>query len=742
MKSLLRALNPLNWSLWIKFTFGFVTAILIPLMLIGATGLLVLNGIYFQDVGKFLDQIVQNQQQVISNNLVAAQTSLESLTTQRELNEHFQPLLTEDVIAREDIENLSSHLQSIILTSPYFEDMRLLRNDGLLVARATAFSTISSTRTDSGSLAFQQASSGLLQNRYRLTIVHDSARVLRVELTLAIRDENGQTLGFMVAALNTANVFLSNLALPANDYGARLYLVPVSQTIWVSQDRVSTFSDATPLNRPVISAAVEGTAVNQTVASDAGSILSYGVPIFDPVNSNRILFALLIETSPISAVNFTLDQLGTTRLFVIVIGLGLVMLALTVAFHQVITVPLKGLRQSIQAITRGDFKQPVPTAARLDEIGEIGAAFVDMRQYVRNLLDDLESRIALRARDINATQEVSRFAATQRDLQTLMEQVVELIVEKFPSIYHSQIFLVDNARQFTVLRASTGEVGRLLLERGHRLAVGSSSLVGQASAVSRPFIARDTAASNIHRPNVLLPETLAELAVPLRVGNQVIGVLDVQSKFRNAFNPDEIGILETLADQVAVAIENARLYQESLRRLEELERANRKATLQAWQEYLYAQRERQMTSMSGMQTSTDTSELRQRAIQTGEIAVGMLTPQQTVPIAVPIRLRDQIIGAVEWEVRDQDMSDDKLQLAQELASRLAVSLDNARLFQESQRAAERERVVNMIAAKLTPQTQINDILQTAVREVGQALRSPQVSIRLQRPLNGNHNGQG
>jgi len=97
---------------------------------------------------------------------------------------------------------------------------------------------------------------------------------------------------------------------------------------------------------------------------------------------------------------------------------------------------------------------------------------------------------------------------------------------------------------------------------------------------------------------------------------------------------------------------------------------------------------------------------------------------------VPIQLRGQTLGAVEWELSLEDMNDNKLQLAQELANRLAVSLENARLFEESQRAAERERIVNSIAAKLTPQTEVSEILQTAVREVGQALRAPQVSIRL------------
>src|SRR4029079_7442790 len=138
--------------------------------------------------------------------------------------------------------------------------------------------------------------------------------------------------------------------------------------------------------------------------------------------------------------------------------------------------------------------------------------------------------------------------------------------------------------------------------------------------------------------------------------------------------------------------------------------------------------------------NNDLSALRKQAIQQNRIVVGSLTTNLTVPIAVPVQLRGQTLGAVEWEIPANDLDENKLQLAQELANRLAVSLDNARLFQESQRAAERERVVNNIAARLTPQTEIADILQTAVREVGQALRAPQVSIRLHRTNGSNGNG--
>ncbi len=135
-------------------------------------------------------------------------------------------------------------------------------------------------------------------------------------------------------------------------------------------------------------------------------------------------------------------------------------------------------------------------------------------------------------------------------------------------------------------------------------------------------------------------------------------------------------------------------------------------------------------SEAGHATEADVADLRRAALTSGQPVVGEATERQTIPIAVPITYRGQVLGAVEWELPESDFDYGKVLLARELVNRLAIGLDNARLFRESQRATERERIVNEIAAKLAGQTDIDEILQTAVREVGQALRAPRVDIQL------------
>ncbi|MBC8099047.1 MAG: hypothetical protein H7Y11_06360, partial [Armatimonadetes bacterium] len=214
------------------------------------------------------------------------------------------------------------------------------------------------------------------------------------------------------------------------------------------------------------------------------------------------------------------------------------------------------------------------------------------------------------------------------------------------------------------------------------------------------------------------------------VGKRIIGALDVQSRLDNSFTDDQVNILQVMADQIAISLDNARLYQESISRLEQIAQSSRQQTLSAWQDHMNNQRTRAVTTEAGIISADEAPGLRERAIAEGITVIGERSVRNTIAFAVPVQLRGQVLGAVVWELPTADYSYDKVLLAEELVSRLAISLDNARLFEQTQRATERERVVNAIAAKITGQTDIDEILRTAIREVGLALRVPEVNIRL------------
>jgi GAF domain-containing protein/HAMP domain-containing protein len=746
---LLRRLGILSWPIWLKLAVGFLIAIVVPVVLV----LSIVNG-GLRDMGLRTVEasITENGSQQLLN-LRTALDQARSTLTQFVTNAVYdraltgtilrQPLSETELSGAANNPTQTATLFSTVLlngANTIYEQIRLLDANGQLVVQSSLGTT------PAGTTVTDQSRSGIYQamQNAQLRSEDQAMAVLpgdspAVEIASAIRWRNNTVIGFLVARLNISRTIYDNLAFKDSTFNAYSYLISQNHAVLTppeSRAQAAASSDS----RTAQTALNGETAVDVYTLPNGQEVIGYYAPV---PNSQ---FALITEVPSDAALPVVLRNVSVQG-FVLVVGaaalIGFLMVGL---FNLIIVPPLNHLRETAEAVSGGNFSTPIPDVERGDEIGSLATAFSNMRDQVQNLIRDLEARVAARTHDIEATQEIGRFAATQRDLQTLMDRVVSLIVERFPNIYHAQIFLLDPERIYAVLRASTGDAGKALLARGHRLAVGSVSVIGQVTQRAQVVVARDTSVSQVHRRNEFLQETRAELAIPLRVGDTVIGALDVQSKQRDAFNQDQVNVLQIMADQLAVAIENARLYQESVRRLAEIEESNRQATLRAWQDYMRDQRVRELESEAGVKTNLNTVDLRQTAVSQGKIVVGDATERNTVPIAVPIQLRGQTLGAVQWELPVKDLDDNKLQLAQDLANRLAVSLENARLFQDSQRTAERERLVNSIASKLTAQTDIEEILQTAVREVGQALRAPEVSIRLHRvqveSSNGPSNGNG
>lgn len=198
-------------------------------------------------------------------------------------------------------------------------------------------------------------------------------------------------------------------------------------------------------------------------------------------------------------------------------------------------------------------------------------AMVDQLSIIlenRRLLEDTRQR----AIQLQASSEVSRVATSILDQEAMLSQAVELIRESF-DFYHVQIFLIDDAKQYAVLYKSTGQAGQKLLEQNHKLAIGSQSVIGQVTYQRKPIVVRDTDLSNrivLYRRNEFLPDTRAELAIPLQVGDTLIGALDVQSTDPGAFNEEDISTLEILTAQLAIAIQNARAFTEQQKTAERL----------------------------------------------------------------------------------------------------------------------------------------------------------------------------
>lgn len=179
-----------------------------------------------------------------------------------------------------------------------------------------------------------------------------------------------------------------------------------------------------------------------------------------------------------------------------------------------------------------------------------------------------------RALELQTASEIARDTTNTLSLDLLLSRIVHLLAERF-GFYHAAIYLVDDAGQYAQIREATGEDGAALKRKGHRLLVGSRSVVGAVCASGEPFILNDALHHPAHFASPVLPETRSEMGIPLKISNKVIGALDLQARDANAFSQDEVTVLQILADQIAIAIENARAYELSQRAIEDMKEVDR-----------------------------------------------------------------------------------------------------------------------------------------------------------------------
>jgi len=458
-------------------------------------------------------------------------------------------------------------------------------------------------------------------------------------------------------------------------------------------------------------------------------------PIYD--YSERIIGVIDIvydHTHISSAQNKRLLFAGMASLGTLILGiLGLVLL--TSRTLQ----PVQALTRAAADIAEGNVSSYVNIKAGDDEIGILVNAFNRMTTQLRRSIVDLEQRVADRTQDLEnqtirlrAAAEIARDIASARELGELLERSAQLILDRF-NFYHVGIFILDKNREFAVLAASPTEAGRRMIADNHRLRVREAGIVERVAATGEPRITLDAGTDQIQFNDPVLPDTRSEMALPLKVESVVIGVLDIQSDQPQAFNQDDIAILQVMADQLATSIERTRLSQEVERNLSELERAYGQYTREGWKKFGDSGRlinQGYRFDNIRIEPVTELPALGNEALATGMVVRSNGADASSV-VAIPIKLRGQTIGVVNTKLKE-GFGQNTLATLESAVERLAAALESARLYEEASLRADREQSISQVTSAISSSTEYEEILRTAVTEIGTRLNDTEVAIQILR----------
>lgn len=378
---------------------------------------------------------------------------------------------------------------------------------------------------------------------------------------------------------------------------------------------------------------------------------------------------------------------------------------------------------------------------RLEEVQavnrELGELTATLEQRVKERTAEFEAatkQTARRAAQLQAITELSEAIAQFQNLGNLFPAAARLISERF-GFYHVGIFLLDSEKEFAILQAANSEGGQRMLERGHRLQLGTG-VVGFAAQTGQPRIALDVGSDAVYFDNPDLPDTRSEVALPLITRGETIGVLDVQSTEAGAFSNEDLQVLTALANQVAIAFENARLLTETRAALTQVQEVYNEFTRAEWK------RAASMAEQPGFRYRAGRIELLERELRTPEVvsavANGRVTANQAdgskekrAAVAVPVKLRGEVIGVLHVESNDaaREWQEDEVSLVEAVAERAAVAMENARLFQDARRRAAKEQLISEASARIGSAFNLENILQTTAEELERVLGGSEVLIQ-------------
>lgn len=554
-------------------------------------------------------------------------------------------------------------------------------------------------------------------------------------------NQNGDLLGTVVGQLNSQQL-ITSIADPVQlGETGEAYLVS-SNNVLLSPLRLHpelAVGDTTIRTNATLNALQTNGSdtLRYTTYSDQGVIGAYRwLPDIKAV--------LIVEQSTAEAFQaLRLNLVLSAALAIITLGITS---SIAVITSRNLSEPIKKLSEEATQVWKGDLKHIQPIE-RTDEIGVLSDTLSQMTDQMLQTTENLEKMVAdrtqvleRRARYLETTSQISRAITAIYDVDTLLNTVAHLINENF-GYYHVGIFLLDENKEFAVLKASNSEGGWRMLAREHKLEVGKQGIVGYVTSTGESRIQQQVVSEgSIHYENPDLPLTRSEMALPLMVGKEIFGALDVQSTEEMAFSDEDVFVLQGLADAVAVTIQNTRLVQQLQENLETERRMYGSITSQNWTSLLNQQQTHPAyrSDQSGTQlVTTPATPAGKETLRSGKTVIGEPTEEAPYyPIAVPVNIRGGVtVGVLETKkpVSSGIWSREEITILESVCEDLGLALENARLFEDTQRKAQRDRMSAELSTKIWASSDVENILQTTVKELGSALQVSRGTIRLSLP---------
>ncbi len=418
-----------------------------------------------------------------------------------------------------------------------------------------------------------------------------------------------------------------------------------------------------------------------------------------------------------------------------------VLFALILAYFvaRMMTSPITRLLNAAHLMAGGDLSARARVLRR-DEIGQLARAFNAMAEELANTVDSLEQRVRERTRNLQIAAEVSHATTSVLNPDELVRQVVELVRDRF-RLYYVGLYLIDDQRRYAILQAGTGRAGQEMLAQGYKREVGDESMIGRCVARGEAQLAFDTGERATRFSNPYLPETRSKLALPLRSRGRVTGGMSVQSAEPLAFDEAHVAVMQTVADQVAVAIDNAHLFAETEAALEEAEATYQRYVRQAWTQYAptipstHYETRRRGATLLGDQVLP---EIQQALERQGAVALTGDGEGQTTHSALvaPITLHGgEIIGAlgVHDDEGTRQWTRDDVALIEAITERMGLAAENLRLFDQTRRRAAREQLAHEITGKMRSAIDLDNLLQITIREMSNVLDTSSAFVQLAVP---------